>query len=280
MRGANTFEFSPRRLPPIESFGRAGDAGATAHYADPAYYARAYRRRRRDVDFYLELGRSTRGPVLEYGTGNGRVALPLARAGVVITGVDRSRPMLRDFERRLEHEPPAVRRRVRLVRADMRAHRSSRRYALVIAPFNTLLHLYTRRDLERFLAAVRRHLATGGRFVFDCSMPRPEELCGRVRAARPRRLWHAGRRAWVDYSESFEYDPERQLLLIWLRFEPRGEEPTARRAFAVPLTHRQFFPRELESELHYAGFRDIRIGVNFGEAPDGRAPETLLVECR
>ena len=72
----------------IKSFGRAGDAGATEHYADPLYYTKTYKERTHDVEYYAKLARRLKGPVLEYGIGNGRVALAIAKAGVHVTGAD------------------------------------------------------------------------------------------------------------------------------------------------------------------------------------------------
>src|SRR5262245_52090851 len=120
----------------VAQFGSAEDLGATAHYADPAYYDLSYRSRRKDVDHYVRLGRLSGGPVLEFGVGTGRVALELARAGVSVVGVDRSGEMLASFEKKLEGESPGVRKRVTLVRADMRTIRLRRAFPLVIAPFN------------------------------------------------------------------------------------------------------------------------------------------------
>src|SRR5262249_12254598 len=68
-------------------------AGSHAHYEDPTYYANTYAERVDDVAFYAALARSFGGPVLEYGVGNGRIALPIAREGVEVVGVDWSRPM-------------------------------------------------------------------------------------------------------------------------------------------------------------------------------------------
>src|SRR4029453_19559621 len=81
-----------------------------------------------------------------------------------------------DFEIRLGAEPLAVRRRVKLRHGDMRLARLGRRFDLVTCPFNAFLHLYTRSDVELFLARVRDHLAPGGVFAFDVSMPNPHEM--------------------------------------------------------------------------------------------------------
>jgi SAM-dependent methyltransferase len=252
------------------------EAGATAHYEDPAYYDTAYRSRRDDVAYYVRQGRLSGGPVLEYGVGTGRIAIELARAGIEVTGVDQSRPMLQALATRLEAEPSDVRGRVRIVRGDMRRVRLKKRFPLVIAAFNTVLHLYERVDMERFLAGVRAHLSPAGRFVFDFSMPHDEYL-----GADPTRTFGAPRfrhpsRGLVRYRERFEYDPLAQVLLTEMRFLPEdGSRP-----WSVPLTHRQFFPREMEALLHYNGFRDIVWSADFTDAPPDEGVDSLVVSCR
>ena len=46
------------------------------------------------VGFYERVARQVGGPVLELACGTGRIALPLAKAGLYVTGVDRSEAML------------------------------------------------------------------------------------------------------------------------------------------------------------------------------------------
>lgn len=257
---------SPIEPPRIERRGGAApfqDAelavGTSAHYDDPAYYGRAYARRSSDVDYYTDLASRVRGPVLEYGCGNGRISLAMARVGVPVVGVDLSRAMLDDLAERLAAEPAEVRGRVRLIEADMRTLELDERYALVICPFNAFLHLYERSDVEAFLARVAAHLAPGGRFVFDVSMPDPSELArpaGKLYRARPFVYPGMGR---VRYGERFEYDPLRQLLFVSMEFEPESGAPS----FATPLVHRQFYPRELEALLHYNGFEIVEMVGDF-----------------
>jgi len=261
----------------IADLGVAGDAGAQAHYADARYYAHAYGDRRHDVEYYVRKARSSAGPVLEYGVGNGRIALHIARAKIEVTGVDLSPSMLDDFTARLGREPPALRARVTLKRGDMRHVRLGQRFALVIAPFNTVLHLYTRSDLEAFLEGVREHLAPGASFVFDFSIPVPADL-----ARDPERAYPApdlvdfetGDR--VRYAERFEYDPLRQLLLVRTEFSKERENTT----FTVPLTHRQYFPREMEALLHYNGFEDILYTADFTDQAADRNVDSIVVSCR
>jgi SAM-dependent methyltransferase len=256
--------------------------GSDAHYVDPAYYAATYADRDDDIAYYVELAldRACAGPcrVLEYGCGNGRIALPIAHSGVAVTGVDRSVPMLADFRKRLGRNPEALRRRVEIKRGDMRSLRLKRRFQLVLCTFNTFLHLYTRRDVEQFCARVRDHLVRGGRFVLDVSMPDPSELASDPdKAYRTPRFRHPTRGEVVRYAERFDYDPLTQVLMVDMEFEPKGR-PKDR--WSMPLAHRQFFPCELEALLHYNGLDVVEQHANFERRPPDRDTTTLIYHCK
>jgi SAM-dependent methyltransferase len=223
------------------------------------------------------LARLSGGPVLEYGAGNGRVALAIARAGIEVVGVDLSRAMLDDLAQRLRREAPEVQRRVTTKWGDMRSVRIARRFPLVIAPFNVFLHLYDRAEVEQFLERVRQHLAPRGRFVFDVSVPSLADLKrDSERKLYGARLRHPTTGELVRYSERFEYEPLRQLLLVTMEFEPCSGGAS----FSVPLTHRQFFPRELADLLHYNGFGDLVYTADFTDAPPDSTVDSLVVSCR
>ena len=55
------------------------------------------------VAFYDRVAREVGGPILELACGTGRIALPLAKAGLHVTGVDRSEAMLTIARRKLEN---------------------------------------------------------------------------------------------------------------------------------------------------------------------------------
>jgi SAM-dependent methyltransferase len=269
-----------RKAPRAVSKDRELEAGTSAHYEDPAYYTKTYRTRVEDVRYYVDLAVERRASVLEYGCGNGRISIPLARAGVNVTGVDLSAPMLDDFSRRLALQPSEVRRRVSMRRGDMRELRLRGRYDLVICPFNAFLHLYHFLDVERFLARVTAHLAARGELVFDVSIPDASEL-----ARDPKRAYSAPRFRYPDgdgdgqmvrYSERFDYDKVRQILFVAMEFAPlSGEE-----GWMTPLAHRQFFPQELEALLHYNGFEITARYGDFFRSPLDNSAGLLVVHAR
>lgn len=257
------------------------EAGTSAHYENPAYYTKTYKARLDDVRYYVDLARTQNGPVLEYGCGNGRITIPMARAGTHVVGIDRSAEMLDDLRARLREETDDVRARIAIKRGDMRTAKIGRRFPLVFCPFNAFLHLYTRQDVEQFLARVHAHLTPRGQFVFDVSMPEPEEL-----ARDPGRAFHTPRFRYpnedgttntvVRYSERFDYDKLRQVLFVAMEFSPvDGGEP-----WMTPLAHRQFYPQELEALLHYNGFEIVTFAGDFDGAPVSKNSTTLMIHAR
>ena len=260
---------------PRPAVDRALWVGARAHFDDAAYYTKTYAGRSEDVGFYEKLARQRRGKVLEYGTGNGRIALPMARAGCEVVGVDWSRPMLGDFEAQLLKEKPAIQRRIRLVEGDMREVELGETFDLVLCTFNTFLHLYTRPDIEAFFEKVRGHLAPGGQFICDISLPQPGDLARDPnRAYSAPRFRHPTTGQMVRYAERFDYDAARQILFVTMEFSPiNGEEP-----WVVPLAHRQFFPQEIEAHLHYNGFEVVEVKGGFeNEALDRFSDSSVWV---
>lgn len=255
------------------------DVGARAHFEDPAYYASTYASRTDDVAYYVRV--ASRAPsVLEYGIGNGRVALPLARKGTRVTGVDHSRPMLADLRARLAEEPSDVRARVDARLGDMRRVRLKKRFPLVLCPFNTALHLYAREDVEAWLSRVREHLTPNGTLVFDVSMPEPKDLARDPdKAYRARPFVHptAGR---VKYEERFDYDRVRQILFVAMTFSPETRSRSSADEFMTPLAHRQFYPRELEALLHYNGFDVVRLHGDFDGGPLTNDSDVMIFHAK
>ena len=147
----------------MTSYDNIGDFGLL-HDSVPAYNERT------DVAFYVEEARGERS-VLEIGCGTGRVLLPIARSGAIITGLDSSVTMLTRCGDRVEEEPTEVRQRVSLKEGDIRDFSFPDKFTLTIAPFRILQHLKTVEDQLKCLATVRRHLEPGGRFIFDVFNP-------------------------------------------------------------------------------------------------------------
>ena len=125
------------------------------------------------VDWFRGLARMTGGPILELGVGSGRVAVPVAKDGHEVVGIDRSAAMLA----RAERYARSARAQLRLVQADMRTFSLDRAFALITIPANTFLML-TPDDRWACLARCREHLAKAGRLAIDVFQPDPAMIAG------------------------------------------------------------------------------------------------------
>ncbi len=252
------------------------ERGSTALYERPRYYDHAYRAHRKDIAFYQELARAHRGEVLELGAGTGRITLALARSGTHVVGVDRSTDMLARAAEHVARLPAAARARVELRRGDMRSLRLGRKFALVIAPFNLFMHLYSRRDVERTLASIRAHLSPRGRFALDVLMPDLGALNRNPeRVYRCRAVFDPSDGTRHAYGESYAYDAARQVQTVQMMFQ-RVDRPEIDRT--TPLSLRCYFPEELLALLHYNDFVvEDRFGSFSREPFTGDSEHQILI---
>jgi SAM-dependent methyltransferase len=87
-----------------------------------------------DLPLWRELAAETGGPILDLGAGSGRVALDLARGGHAVVALDVDARLLAALDARASAAGLAV----ETVRADARAFVLERRFALVLAPMQTI----------------------------------------------------------------------------------------------------------------------------------------------
>jgi SAM-dependent methyltransferase len=117
-----------------------------------------------DVGFYVSLAMQADGPLVELAIGNGRVAIPVAKAtGRTVIGIDTSPAML--AMARIGAAEAGV--ELDLREGDMRDLALDEPAALIYCPFRALLHLPTWADRRRTFERVTASLRPGGRFAWN-----------------------------------------------------------------------------------------------------------------
>jgi SAM-dependent methyltransferase len=160
-----------------------------------------------DVAFYVEeAGRAAPGPIVELGVGTGRIAVPVAAAGIDVIGVDSSAGMLEICRERAELAGVAGRLDLRL--GDYSRPPVSGQVELVLCPFRAYLHLQDDDARLAALRAARDLLVPDGRLVFDVFTPSRddiEETHGRWLEREP------------GIYERADWDTDRRVLTLSLR---------------------------------------------------------------
>lgn len=115
------------------------------------------------VDLLAEL--AGEGRALELAIGTGRIALPLARRGVPVHGIDISRAMVA----RLRAKPGGA--DIPVTIGDFATTRVDGSFSVAYLVFNTIMNLTTQAAQVDCFRNAAAHLAPGGCFVIEVSVP-------------------------------------------------------------------------------------------------------------
>lgn len=177
------------------------------------------------------------GRVLELAIGTGRIAVPLARAGVDISGVEGSPLMVE----RLREKPGAE--HIPVVIGDIADVAIEGSFDHVFLVYNTLFNLQTQDAQLRCFANVAKRLNRGGTFLVEAFVPDFSSFQNRQRVG----IRQMDRdMIWLD---AVQHDPVGQLLEFQrVRLSEEGMR-------LVPLRLRYIWPAEMDLMAKLAGLR-------------------------
>jgi SAM-dependent methyltransferase len=120
------------------------------------------------VEFLADLAGD--GAALELGIGTGRIALPLARRGIAVHGIDLSEAMVA----RLRAKPGGD--AIAVAIGDFATTTVPGRFALAYLVFNTIQNLTSQDEQVACFRNVAAHLEPGGCFVIEVEVPQLQRL--------------------------------------------------------------------------------------------------------
>jgi ubiquinone/menaquinone biosynthesis C-methylase UbiE len=206
-----------------------------------------------DVELYLGYAGMVGGPVLELGSGTGRLLLPLAEVGFECHGVDSSPDMNALARERFERA--GISNQITLHEHDMAdlSHFSPNTFRLVFAAINSLLHLESRRSQVAVLRAVRNVLDRDGLFIVDVFNPTPETLIRMDDRYAFDGTWQVDNGTRVERFSHRQVDSANQVIKTTLFYDVVSSDSTLRRhttSYEMRYIHRF----ELEGLLSESGF--------------------------
>lgn len=208
--------------------------------------------------------------VVDLGCGTGNHAVRLGARGLQVTGVDRSPAMLAIAKAKAEQGSLDL----ELIEGDVRELDLSRTFDAAISMFAVLGYQTSNEDVARMLMGVRKHLVTGGLFIFDAwfgpavLMQGPTarfatfDLDGSTYLRASSGVLDLDAQCCIVSISTWQLDGDR------LAGETHEEHPV-----------RYFFPQELRLFLGHAGFELVSL-VPFpsGEGePDGSTWNVMVV---
>ena len=220
-----------------------------------------------DVRFYSAISRRAGPTALDIGVGTARLAIPIARAGTRVVGIDSSMELLNIAHGKVTSAGGGITSRMRLLFGDIRDFSLPRegRFDLAYASSGAYNRCRSRAEMAHAVACARDHLRVGGAFCFDLLHVREDLMDGmpRLDGVAPtedggevvRHLsWRPGRRRGdVECHATYE------------RFDARGR--SAERVAERETLH-MFEPIEVAEVLQLGGFEDVN---RFSDMRGGRS---------
>jgi len=118
-------------------------------------------------EVFRRYARQPVGAILDLGCGTGNHAIPLARQGYRVTGVDRSPEMIAQAKAKLQSQASPFQYQPHFLEGDVCSLDLDHKFDAVIMMFAVLGYQLTNDNLSDAFRTIRRHLRQGGLFVFD-----------------------------------------------------------------------------------------------------------------
>lgn len=234
-----------------------------------------------DVEFYLALAKRAQAagrPVLELACGTGRVAIPIAREGVSIVGLDQSQAMLERAREKSTGLDSA-----RWIEGDMRDFALPERFGLVFIAYRSFQHMLTVADQLSCLGCIHRHLAPGGLLainIFNPDIVAIGQWLTTKKGSLQRRGEAASGRSAVAW-ETRTYRPASQEVESTLLDEELSDEGAVISRVYRDLKLRYTFRFEMEHLLARAGFEvEALYGDHCGGPFEDTSPEMVWLARR
>ena len=189
------------------------------------------------VDPAVEIlaGLAGGGAALELGIGTGRIALPLARRGVEVHGIDLSPDMVAKLREKPGGEAIPV------TIGDFATTKADGTFSLAYVVWNSIMNLRTQDAQVACFENAAVHLPSGGRFVIEARVPELQ----RLPLGQTVLPWRADPGGWSFY----EYD------VVGQRLRGRHFNVVDGRVEPSPIEMRYAWPAELDLMARLAGLR-------------------------
>ncbi len=226
-----------------------------------------------DYPFIEQWAKTTGGPMLDLACGTGRMAIHMALKGYQVTGVDIMPEMIAKAKQKTADREASV----EYVVSDARDFHLNKQFPLVFMLMNAFQFLLEREDHEGMLAGVREHLQPDGYFLFETRNPNPRMLF-EVRHPEGERYTTADG-GQVTITDQAYYDPMTQIQHYTVDYQfhyadGRHEARTQHTSL------RYVFPQEMESLLHYNGFRIHTVYGDWQLNPLTAASPAMIYVCQ
>jgi SAM-dependent methyltransferase len=229
-----------------------------------------------DLNLYSTLAEQYGGPILDVGSGTGRVMIHLAQEGYDCVGVDSSPEMLARGEQKVSGLP-AIAARTRFVYGDIASYEGDEPFRMILLPYHTFMHFQSQELQLAVLRQLAHNLAEGGVIIFD--LPNAGEAFATQdehAISLERTFTHPDTGHVVMQQSVSTIDRVTQVLEITWIYDEIDETGLVHRTIA-PLTLRYVFFNELVLLLKLNGLAVLNVYGDYEFGPFFDGCERMIV---
>jgi SAM-dependent methyltransferase len=138
-----------------------------SEYYDLFYADKDYATEAAFVRDIIQRHKPSARSILDLGCGSARHAVEFAKAGMTVTGVERSRDMIARAKDRIGRLSPDLSSQLMLVQGDATSYTPITKYDVVVALFHVVSYQTSNNALGGIFRCARLALSAGGLFIFD-----------------------------------------------------------------------------------------------------------------
>ncbi len=237
-----------------------------------------------DIEFYIRAAQHSGGPILDIGTGTGRVAWALADHGFQVTGMDVAPEMIRlAGMKSLNQQPTTAAASPTFIVGDMRRFEIGRQFGLIIVPFRTFHVLENPDEQLASLISMRQHLRPKGRVILHMFDPRIDDISTFRKPPEEERHARDAETGFPIIARLKDVHIDRFAQIItntWL-YSMEGRDGSVIRTESLTMTARWTYRFEMKHLLARAGLVVVEeYGDFLGGPPDHGTEQILICETR
>jgi len=225
-----------------------------------------------DHDFYLQRIMETRGPVLEVGSGTGRLLKDALARKADIYGIDISESMLKILKSKIPVEE-----HYRISCQSITDFVFEKKFKMILAPFRVFMHLTEIPEQTAALNHIAQYLENDGLFIFDVFVPNIRFLNeGTVQFSDFDGEYEPGKRMKRFIQSDYDVLNQRINLEMKFRWEENDQwlEDTWRSQM------RFFWRYELELLIAASGLSLVTIYGDFQKGALDYSSQDFIVVCK
>lgn len=246
--------------------------GNMEKYADPEYYDLEYLTYLEDVPLLAEWSNKQQGTIMDLACGTGRVAIPLAKLGHKLVGVDLHEGMLNHAKGKVANTGLSV----EWILQDCTKLSLASKANLIYMTGNSFQHFLTNESQNQLLKSIAQHLESKGVFIFNTRFPILSEL---AEVDKSTRVYTDKRKRKVREHTEEIYDALTQILLCTsVREILDGSEKETIEKDHISL--RYVFPVEMERLLTQNGFTILERYGSWKKEPLKNDSSEMIYVCQ